>query len=85
MASTATLCFEAELLGHLGLSTPQVFNWTGRNSFFVKGDLDSLMVGSGRCVSQGHGLPQTRWKAAPCQAVPPICLSLPPPTRGYSA
>ncbi|XP_040837442.1 TLD domain-containing protein 2 isoform X2 [Ochotona curzoniae] len=25
----------------------QVFNWTGRNSFFVKGDLDSLMVGSG--------------------------------------
>ncbi|XP_058535911.1 TLD domain-containing protein 2 isoform X1 [Ochotona princeps] len=25
----------------------KVFNWTGRNSFFVKGDLDSLMVGSG--------------------------------------
>ncbi|XP_077635029.1 TLD domain-containing protein 2 isoform X2 [Crocuta crocuta] len=25
----------------------QVFKWTGRNSFFVKGDLDSLMMGSG--------------------------------------
>lgn len=30
----------------------QVFKWTGSNSFFVKGDLDSLMMGSGRCVSQ---------------------------------
>lgn len=29
----------------------QVFKWTGSNSFFVKGDLDSLMMGSGRCVS----------------------------------
>lgn len=29
----------------------QVFKWTGNNSFFVKGDLDSLMMGSGRCVS----------------------------------
>ncbi|XP_014396903.1 PREDICTED: TLD domain-containing protein 2 isoform X2 [Myotis brandtii] len=25
----------------------QVFKWTGSNSFFVKGDLDSLMMGSG--------------------------------------
>lgn len=25
----------------------QVFKWTGNNSFFVKGDLDSLMMGSG--------------------------------------
>ncbi|XP_036085329.1 TLD domain-containing protein 2 isoform X2 [Rousettus aegyptiacus] len=25
----------------------QVFKWTGHNSFFVKGDLDSLMMGSG--------------------------------------
>ncbi|EPY78306.1 hypothetical protein CB1_001108054 [Camelus ferus] len=25
----------------------QVFKWTGRNSFFVKGDLDSLMMGCG--------------------------------------
>ncbi|XP_025788289.1 TLD domain-containing protein 2 [Herpailurus yagouaroundi] len=25
----------------------KVFKWTGRNSFFVKGDLDSLMMGSG--------------------------------------
>ncbi|XP_062060151.1 TLD domain-containing protein 2 [Lepus europaeus] len=25
----------------------QVFKWTGSNSFFVKGDLDSLMLGSG--------------------------------------
>ncbi|XP_007518532.2 TLD domain-containing protein 2 [Erinaceus europaeus] len=25
----------------------KVFKWTGRNSFFVKGDLDSLMIGSG--------------------------------------
>lgn len=31
---------------------PQVFKWTGSNSFFVKGDLDSLMMGSGRCVSR---------------------------------
>ncbi|XP_036758242.2 TLD domain-containing protein 2 isoform X4 [Manis pentadactyla] len=30
----------------------KVFKWTGNNSFFVKGDLDSLMMGSGRCVSQ---------------------------------
>ncbi|XP_021519813.1 TLD domain-containing protein 2 isoform X1 [Meriones unguiculatus] len=29
----------------------KVFKWTGSNSFFVKGDLDSLMLGSGRCVS----------------------------------
>ncbi|XP_064331784.1 TLD domain-containing protein 2 isoform X3 [Camelus dromedarius] len=28
--------------------TFQVFKWTGRNSFFVKGDLDSLMMGCGR-------------------------------------
>ncbi|XP_037668345.1 TLD domain-containing protein 2 isoform X9 [Choloepus didactylus] len=26
----------------------KVFKWTGSNSFFVKGDLDSLMMGSGR-------------------------------------
>nr|XP_034352063.1 TLD domain-containing protein 2 isoform X3 [Arvicanthis niloticus] len=26
----------------------KVFKWTGHNSFFVKGDLDSLMMGSGR-------------------------------------
>jgi hypothetical protein len=25
----------------------KVFKWTGSNSFFVKGDLDSLMIGSG--------------------------------------
>ncbi|KAL6046804.1 hypothetical protein STEG23_005077 [Scotinomys teguina] len=25
----------------------KVFKWTGNNSFFVKGDLDSLMMGSG--------------------------------------
>lgn len=30
--------------------SPQVFKWTGSNSFFVKGDLDLLMMGSGRCV-----------------------------------
>nr|XP_031289721.1 TLD domain-containing protein 2 isoform X4 [Camelus dromedarius]XP_045376923.1 TLD domain-containing protein 2 isoform X4 [Camelus bactrianus] len=35
----------------------KVFKWTGRNSFFVKGDLDSLMMGCGRnksvcCVCQ---------------------------------
>nr|XP_044604561.1 TLD domain-containing protein 2 isoform X3 [Equus asinus]XP_044604562.1 TLD domain-containing protein 2 isoform X3 [Equus asinus] len=30
----------------------KVFKWTGSNSFFVKGDLDSLMMGSGRCVSR---------------------------------
>ncbi|XP_019510850.1 PREDICTED: TLD domain-containing protein 2 isoform X2 [Hipposideros armiger] len=27
--------------------SPQVFKWTGSNSFFVKGDLDLLMMGSG--------------------------------------
>ncbi|KAM5304743.1 TLD domain-containing protein 2 isoform 4-T5 [Glossophaga mutica] len=26
----------------------KVFKWTGSNSFFVKGDVDSLMLGSGR-------------------------------------
>jgi len=26
----------------------QVFRWTGRNNFFVKGDVDLLMVGGGR-------------------------------------
>ncbi|XP_072800284.1 TLD domain-containing protein 2 isoform X2 [Vicugna pacos] len=31
----------------------QVFKWTGRNSFFVKGDLDSLMMG---CDSGHFGL-----------------------------
>lgn len=39
----------------------QVFKWTGHNSFFVKGDLDSLMMGSGRCVS----LSPTSW-GSPC-------------------
>lgn len=34
------------------LLSSQVFKWTGNNSFFVKGDLDSLMMGCGRCVSQ---------------------------------
>ncbi|XP_042086296.1 TLD domain-containing protein 2 isoform X9 [Ovis aries] len=29
----------------------QVFKWTGSNSFFVKGDLDSLMMGCGRSSS----------------------------------
>ncbi|XP_069863358.1 TLD domain-containing protein 2 isoform X1 [Dipodomys merriami] len=29
----------------------KVFKWTGSNSFFVKGDLDLLMMGSSRCVS----------------------------------
>nr|XP_031543703.1 TLD domain-containing protein 2 isoform X1 [Vicugna pacos]XP_031543704.1 TLD domain-containing protein 2 isoform X1 [Vicugna pacos] len=33
--------------------TFQVFKWTGRNSFFVKGDLDSLMMG---CDSGHFGL-----------------------------
>ncbi|XP_017447758.1 TLD domain-containing protein 2 isoform X3 [Rattus norvegicus] len=39
----------------------KVFKWTGHNSFFVKGDLDSLMMGSGRCVS----LSPTSW-GSPC-------------------
>lgn len=30
------------------LLSPQVFRWTGRNSFFLKGDTDLLMVGGGR-------------------------------------
>lgn len=34
------------------LLSSQVFKWTGNNSFFLKGDLDSLMMGCGRCVSQ---------------------------------
>lgn len=26
----------------------QVFKWTGRNNFFLKGDMDLLMIGAGR-------------------------------------
>lgn len=26
----------------------QVFRWTGRNDFFVKGDVNLLMIGGGR-------------------------------------
>lgn len=28
----------------------QVYRWTGDNMFFIKGDMDSLAFGGGRCV-----------------------------------
>lgn len=28
----------------------QVYRWTGENSYFVKGDIDSLHMGGGGCV-----------------------------------
>lgn len=56
--NTATQWYRVRLQGQdspsnqrLFLSS-QVFKWTGSNSFFVKGDLDLLMIGCGRCVSQ---------------------------------
>lgn len=36
---------------HLALlCLPQVYRWTGDNMFFIKGDMDSLAFGGGRCV-----------------------------------
>lgn len=34
--------------GPLGAVPMQVFRWTGRNDFFVNGDVNLLMVGGGR-------------------------------------
>lgn len=38
----------AFILGLLCLR--QVYRWTGDNMFFIKGDMDSLAFGGGRCV-----------------------------------
>lgn len=43
---TGVLC--PSLQSQLTAVPMQVFRWTGKNNFFMKGDVDLLMVGGGR-------------------------------------
>lgn len=36
------------------LCVRQVYRWTGDNMFFIKGDMDSLAFGGGRCVGNAE-------------------------------